>query len=243
MTCLPGSPSTASNSGRPGEFNSSTGTDNYSTKTGKPQPRARTDREHVRRHNWAICVARPRCPCPACGAHSRRSARPGFELQGRIVDRQHRSRYAEKRISMRAGGTLISADPGVDRPLGCAGGRAQNIRFGPAQGSCLGNQVAEHVGAPARTTHARGRSRSVSPLPGSRGSDRAGSPPVHPGTRTGLLAVADRNRYADLTFGACRASAGCGREQTMTVMRTTGHDTTVKIQSLLSGAPAAPEIA
>jgi hypothetical protein len=89
------------------------------------------------------------------------------------------------------------------------------------------------IGVPARITHAQGRSRSVSPMPRSRGSDTAGGPPAHPGSRTGLLTVADGNRYADLTFGACRASAGCGREQTMTAMRTTGHDTTVKIQSLL----------
>jgi len=54
-----------------------------------------------------------------------------------------------------------------------------------------------------------------------------------PGSRTELLAVADGNRYADLTSGGVRASAGCGREQTMTATRTTGQDTTVKIQSLV----------
>jgi hypothetical protein len=99
------------------------------------------------------------------------------------------------------------------------------------------------IGGPARITHAQGRLRSVSPMPRSRGSGTAGGPPAHSGSLTGLLAVADGNRYADLTSGACRASAGCGREQTMTAMRTAGHDTTVQIQSLISGAPAAPEIA
>jgi len=86
-------------------------------------------------------------------------------------------------------------------------------------------------GAPARITHAQGRSRSASPMPC--GFDTAGGPPAHPGSRTGLLAVADGNRYADLTSGATRASAGCGREQTMTAMRATGHDTTVTTQSLM----------
>ena len=54
-----------------------------------------------------------------------------------------------------------------------------------------------------------------------------------PGSRTGLLSVADRNRHADLTSGTCQASAGYGTQQTTTAMRTTGHDTTAKIPSPL----------
>jgi hypothetical protein len=56
-----------------------------------------------------------------------------------------------------------------------------------------------------------------------------------PAAELGSSQLLTENRYADLTSGACQASAGCGREQTMTALRTTGHDTTVTIQSLLSG--------
>src|SRR5690242_20868082 len=71
----------------------------------------------------------------------------------------------------------------------------------------------------------------------SRRTDTAGGLPAHPGSRTGLLAVADGNRYADLTSGACRASAGYGREQTMTVMRTTGHNCKDSIPSFPAHLP------
>jgi len=73
----------------------------------------------------------------------------------------------------------------------------------------------------------------MSPMPRSRDPIRRAVHLRIPAAELGSSQLLAETAFADLTSGACRASAGYGREQTMTAMRTTGHETTVKIQSLL----------
>jgi hypothetical protein len=127
-------------------------------------------------------------------------------------------------------GAARDAGPGTGEPPGAAANAPNNLICTPTPHPSDKQKLTPERRPWAYLTHAQDRSRRASPMP--HGSDTAGGPPVPPDSRTDLLAVANGNRYADLTSAACRASAGCGREQTMTAMRTTGHHTTVETQPL-----------